>query len=153
MAMMPIQAYGVQLDPPELTEYAAQIGRESQGGPSYGEVSDVEGYLPESDGIGWEEPSEAGEAQSVSGDEFMQLGVVEYGGRVETWYSSQVLYHYMTPEWTLDGEGFYRDSEGRYVVAASDVPYGSVIETSRGQAVVLDCGCPDGYTDFYVNWI
>lgn len=88
----------------------------------------------------------------MSGEEFMFQGVVEYGGRLETWYSSNVAYHYMTPEWTVDEEGFYRDSEGRYVVAASDYELGSVIETSRGEAVVLDCGCDCGITDFYVDW-
>ena len=74
------------------------------------------------------------------------------GERVETAYSSNVLYHYRTSEWTVDDEGFYHDSEGRYVVAASDMEQGTVFETSKGEAIVLDCGCSPGVTDFYVNW-
>lgn len=95
---------------------------------------------------------EAEARQAISGAEFMAQGVVEYGGRTETWYSSQVLYHWRTPEWWTDGEGFYHDESGYYVVAASDYAEGSVIETSRGLAIVLDGGCDAGVTDFYVAW-
>lgn len=79
-------------------------------------------------------------------------GVYEFGGRVETYYSSNVAYHYRTPEWTVDGQGFYRTSEGYYVVAASDYPQGELIETSMGTAQVLDSGCDYGITDFYTAW-
>lgn len=81
-----------------------------------------------------------------------QGGVNWFNGRRETWYSSQTLYHWRTPEWTPDEEGFYRTSDGYYVVAASDLLQGGVIETSKGLAMVLDCGCAPGTTDFYVNW-
>lgn len=81
-----------------------------------------------------------------------QSGVNAYDGRVETYYSSSVLWHYRTNEWTADSEGFYRDSEGRYVVAASDMPQGTVFEGSKGECIVLDSGCADGVTDYYVNW-
>ena len=83
------------------------------------------------------------------GDGFMQQGVRYHEGRTETWYSSNVAYHYRTPEWTVDDEGYYRDDQGRYVVAASDVPEGSEIETSKGTGIVLDGGCDEGVTDFY----
>lgn len=79
-------------------------------------------------------------------------GVNYHEGRTETFYSSQVLYHYRTPEWTLDEEGFYRDSEGRYVVAASDMEHGTVFHGSKGECIVLDCGCAPGITDYYTNW-
>jgi len=79
-------------------------------------------------------------------------GVYEYGGRLETYYSSNVLYHPRTPEWWCDAQGFWRTPEGYYVVAASDYAQGEVIETSMGLAQVLDCGCAWGVTDFYVNW-
>ena len=94
------------------------------------------------------------EYEPLTGDEFMYQGVYEYGGRLETWYSSNVSYHYRTGEWWVDEEGFYRTDEGYYVVAASEDEFGegSVIETSRGEAMVLDCGCEDGTTDFYVCW-
>ena len=79
-------------------------------------------------------------------------GVYEYGGRVETYYSSNVAHHYRTPEWTVDELGFYRTQEGYYVVAASDYEQGEIIETSMGLAQVLDCGCDAGITDFYTAW-
>lgn len=79
-------------------------------------------------------------------------GVNYHEGRTETFYSSNVLYHYRTSEWTLDEEGFYRDSEGRYVVAASDMEQGTVFQGSKGECIVLDCGCAPGITDYYVNW-
>lgn len=79
-------------------------------------------------------------------------GVNYHDGRTETYYSSNVLYHYRTPEWSLDSEGFWRDSEGRYVVAASDMEQGTVFEGSKGECIVLDTGCAPGVTDYYVNW-
>lgn len=78
-------------------------------------------------------------------------GVYEYNGFTETWYSSNVLYHWQTPEWWEDEEGFYRTDEGYYVVANDTYGYGEVIETSKGLAQVLDGGCGD-FIDFYVNW-
>lgn len=79
-------------------------------------------------------------------------GVYYYGGRLETYYSSNVLYHYMTPEWICDEEGFWRTSEGYYVVAASDMAYGTIFEGSKGWCMVLDSGCGYGVTDYYVCW-
>ena len=97
------------------------------------------------------DPWENMTTDALSGAEFMQAGVVDYDGHSETWYSSQVLYHYRTPEWTADDEGFYRTAEGYYVVASDAWPEGAVIETSRGLAQVLDGGCGDN-VDFYCNW-
>ena len=87
-----------------------------------------------------------------NGDGFMQQGVREYNGRTETWYSSSIVRHYRTDEWVTDDEGYWKDQDGRYVVAASDMPEGTVFETSKGEAIVLDSGCDDGVTDFYVSW-
>ena len=81
-----------------------------------------------------------------------QSGVNYYDGRRETYYSSNILYHYRTPEWTVDSEGFYRTSSGQYVVAASDMPQGTVFQGSKGECVVLDSGCAAGTTDYYVAW-
>lgn len=80
------------------------------------------------------------------------MGVNYYNGRKETYYSSRVLYHYKTPQWYLDNEGFYHDSNGYYVVAASDIAQGTVFECSKGACIVLDTGCAAGVTDYYVNW-
>lgn len=79
-----------------------------------------------------------------------QAGVNYHDGRTETYYSSEVLYHYRTSEWTLDEEGFYRTDEGYYVVAASDMDQGTTFEGSKGTCIVLDSGCSAGTTDYYV---
>lgn len=79
-------------------------------------------------------------------------GVNNYGGRRETYYSSNALYHYRTGEWTQDSEGFWRDAEGYYVVAASDMAQGSVFEGSKGNCKVYDSGCAAGTTDYYTGW-
>lgn len=81
-----------------------------------------------------------------------QSGVNAYDGRVETYYSSNVLHHYRTDEWTVDSEGFYRTDEGYYVVAASDMEQGTIFEGSKGECIVLDSGCAEGVTDYYVAW-
>ena len=81
------------------------------------------------------------------------VGVVDGpNGTIETAYSSNVLYHYRTSEWAPDEYGFYRTSDGYYVVASNEYEEGTVIETSRGEAMVLDGGCAEGYIDFYTNW-
>lgn len=82
----------------------------------------------------------------------MSSGVNYHNGRTETYYSSQVAYHYRTPEWWVDGEGFYRTSEGYYVVACSDMAQGAVFQGSKGMCQVLDSGCAAGVTDYYVTW-
>lgn len=79
-------------------------------------------------------------------------GVNYYDGRRETYYSSNVAYHYRTNEWYVDNEGFYRTEEGYYIVAASDMEQGTTFEGSKGTCVVLDSGCAEGTTDYYVNW-
>jgi len=79
-------------------------------------------------------------------------GINYYDGRTETYYSSDVLYHQDTENWNVDDEGFYRTDEGYYVVAASDMPQGTTFEGSKGTCVVLDSGCDEGVTDYYVSW-
>lgn len=81
-----------------------------------------------------------------------QSGVNYHDGRTETYYSSNVLYHYRTNEWTVDDEGFYRTDEDYYVVAASDMEQGTTFEGSKGTCIVLDSGCSEGVTDYYVQW-
>ena len=79
-----------------------------------------------------------------------------HDGNVETYYSSNVLYHSRTSEWTADEEGFYRDSEGRYVIGVdinSGLQYGDEVETGKGTAVVVDYGAGvSNVHDFYTNW-
>lgn len=99
------------------------------------------------------QPSNTQTVYSGNGSGLTQSsGVNYYGGRRETYYSSRVLYHYRTPEWTVDSEGFYRTAEGYYVVAASDMSQGTVFQGSKGMCQVLDSGCAAGTTDYYVSW-
>lgn len=79
-------------------------------------------------------------------------GVYYFNGRKETYYSSAVLYHYKTEEWTIDQEGCYRDNNGYYIVASNDYKYGTVVKMSKGLGKVYDCGCDSGTLDVYVNW-
>ncbi len=79
-------------------------------------------------------------------------GVYNYNGRRETYYSSNVLYHHRTGEWTQDSEGFWRDSDGYYVVAAGDKAQGSTFTGSKGECKVYDSGCAAGTTDYYTGW-
>ena len=113
------------------------------------EVQQV-GYADASEGY----VEEAGyeQADFYSGGLTAQSGVNYYDGRTETYYSSNVLYHYRTGEWTVDEEGFYRTAEGYYVVAASDMEQGTVFQGSKGECIVLDSGCAAGVTDYYVQW-
>ena len=78
-----------------------------------------------------------------------------YDGYLETYYSSNVLYHYRTPEWTVDEEGFYRTDEGYYVIGVDineGIPIGTVVDTGKGEAVVMDYGSGAHVHDFYTNW-
>lgn len=82
-------------------------------------------------------------------NDFASQGVVYEDGTRYTWYSSNSAYHYRTPEWSVDGEGFYRDSDGYYVVASTDVPMGGTVDTPWGEGKVYDTGCDGGTVDMY----
>ena len=83
----------------------------------------------------------------------MISGVNFFNGRRETYYSSNVLYHVNTDNWVIDSEGFYHEPvTGAYVVAASDLSYGTIFYGSKGKCIVLDCGCDPYTTDYYVAW-
>ena len=79
-------------------------------------------------------------------------GVNWYNGWRETYYSSRVLYHYMTPQWTAGADGVYRDSDGYVIVSSSSESYGTITDTSFGMGKVYDTGCALGTHDIYVNW-
>lgn len=85
---------------------------------------------------------------------FKQMGVIYDSDWRYTWYSSRVLYHYMTPQWTVGSDGIYRDSSGRVVVACDAYPHGTVLQTEYfGTCIVLDCGVGRNDTlDVYVAW-
>ena len=134
-------------EPTRLAEIAADVQAAEQAEEEAAAEDEWTETYAEYDG-GWVEIYEP----SYSGDGFMQEGVRDYNGRTESWYSSQTLYHYRTNEWSVDDEGYYRDSDGYYVVAASDVPEGTVIDGTKGECKVYDSGCDDGVTDYYVAW-
>lgn len=91
--------------------------------------------------------------QTYVGNSFQSDGVWQDENYRYTWYSSNVLYHYRTPEWTVGSDGIYRDAEGYVVVASSDHPQGTVIEsTPFGAAKVYDSGCASGTLDVYTNF-
>ena len=98
-------------------------------------------------------PSYASAASYANGSGLTRsAGVNNYNGRRETYYSSNVLYHYRTGEWTQDSEGFWRDSDGYYVVAAGDMAQGSTFTGSKGDCKVYDSVCAAGTTDYYTGW-
>ena len=85
---------------------------------------------------------------------FRQMGVIYDSKYRYTYYSSRVLYHYMTPKWTLGSDGIYRDANGRVVVASDDYAHGTVVYSELfGECVVLDCGVGrSGTLDVYCAW-
>ena len=78
-----------------------------------------------------------------------------HDGYLETYYNASG--HYLADTWTLDDEGFYHDENGRYVVGVDashmeDMPYGTVVETGKGEGVVYDYGSGAEVHDFATNW-
>jgi len=81
-------------------------------------------------------------------------GVYYFNGRKETWYSQRVLPGggLNIPGRYVAEDGTIRDADGYICVAASDLPYGSTVETSLGMGKVYDTGCAAGVTDIYTDW-
>lgn len=77
-------------------------------------------------------------------------GTNNYNGRTEAFYGGAAVY---TDQLWLDDDGCYRTSEGYYAVATNndEIPQGQIIETSKGQAMVVDGGADSGVVDFYTN--
>lgn len=141
---------------PEETYYEEQWD-ESEDNYFYEELN-YEVYIPPSSvevyEASWGPVPEEGYYGDGSGVLTMEGGVNYYNGRRETWYSQRVL-----PGGGLDipgrhvaDDGTIRDEDGLICVAASDLEYGTLVETSLGLGKVYDCGCPDGTTDIYVDW-
>lgn len=81
-------------------------------------------------------------------------GVNWFNGRRETWYSQRVLSGggLNIPGRHVATDGTIRDADGYIVVAASDIPKGTVVDTSLGTGKVYDTGCAAGTTDIYTDW-
>lgn len=101
-----------------------------------------------------QQQQQAAQQQSYSGNSgsFKSQGVIYQNGIRYTYYSSNVLYHYCTPEWNAGSDGIYRDSAGYIVVASSDHSQGSVVSTPFGAGKVYDSGCASGTIDIYTNF-
>ena len=91
-------------------------------------------------------------SSSGSASNFKSQGVIYQNGIRYTYYSSNVLYHYRTPEWTAGSDNTYRDKDGYVVVASSDHAQGSVVSTPFGSGKVYDSGCASGTIDIYTNY-
>lgn len=101
-----------------------------------------------------QQQQQAAQQQSYSGNNgsFKSQGVIYQNGIRYTYYSSNVLYHYRTPEWNAGSDGIYRDSAGYIIVASSDHSQGSVVSTPFGAGKVYDSGCASGTIDIYTNF-
>ena len=109
--------------------------------------------IPEPETVVEQTYSEPAPQQTYIGSGFESDGVWQDENYRYTWYSSNVLYHYRTPEWTAGADGIYRDSDGYVVVASSDLPQGTVVEgTPFGACKVYDSGCASGTLDVYTNF-
>lgn len=101
-----------------------------------------------------QQQQQAAQQQSYSGNSgsFKSQGVIYQNGIRYTYYSSNVLYHYRTPEWNAGSDGIYRDSAGYIVVASSDHSQGSIVSTPFGAGKVYDSGSASGTIDIYTNF-
>ena len=78
-----------------------------------------------------------------------------HDGYLETYYNASS--HYLASTWTLDDEGFYHDENGRYVVGVEishkdEMPYGTIVDSGKGEGVVYDYGAGAEVHDFATNW-
>lgn len=83
-----------------------------------------------------------------------EKGVVYYNGHRETYYSQKVLPGggLNIPGRHVAADGTIRDANGYICVASSDLPWGSLVETSLGMGKVYDTGCASGTIDIYTDW-
>lgn len=83
--------------------------------------------------------------------ELQYTGVIYDGGLRYTWYSSNVLEHYMLSEFYTNDLGFWCYN-GYLVVATQEFSKNSIVYTPWGYGIVLDyCETPKTI-DMYVNW-
>lgn len=84
--------------------------------------------------------------------DFRSAGVIFMHGYRYSYYSSNVLYHYRTPEWFACDDHLYRTADGHIVVASGDHPQGTIVPTPFGPGKVLDHCYASGTIDIYVNF-
>ena len=134
----------VPLAPAKATEASAQVAAAAFEAP---EEEPVEEYVEEYADYGYKEATYYGGGYEVPySDLYNTDGPTRnmpgwHDGYVETYYDASA--HCMAGDWSVDSEGFYHDSEGRYVIGVdinSGLQYGDVVDTGRGEAVVYDYG-------------
>lgn len=83
-----------------------------------------------------------------------EKGVVYFNGHRETYYSQKVLPGggLNIPGRHVASDGTIRDADGYICVASSDLPWGTIVETSLGTGKVYDSGCASGTIDIYTDW-
>ena len=81
-------------------------------------------------------------------------GVCIFNGRTECWYSQKVVPNadLDIPGRTVDKYGLVRDERNFLVLASSDYPYGSIVQTSLGVGKVYDIQCASGIINIYTDW-
>lgn len=89
-----------------------------------------------------------------SGNNFKRDGIWRDNQYTYSWYSSNVLYHYRTKEWTPGSDGVYRDCNGRVCAASDDYALGTIVNTEKfGEVVITDTGVgSSGKLDIYTNF-
>ena len=83
-----------------------------------------------------------------------EKGVIYFNGHRETYYSHKVLPGggLNIPGRHVASDGTIRDRDGYICVASSDLPWGTIVETSLGLGKVYDSGCASGTIDIYTDW-
>ena len=83
-----------------------------------------------------------------------EKGVVYFDGHRETYYSQRVLPGggLQIPGRHVAADGTIRDKDNYICVASSDLPWGTVVNTSLGPGKVYDSGCASGTIDIYTDW-
>ena len=89
----------------------------------------------------------------VSPSQFRKMGIIYADGYKYTWYSEKVLPGggLNIPGRHSDGN-YVRDEDEYIVLASSDLPKGTIVETPFGTGKVYDSGCASGVIDVYTSF-